>query len=99
MAMAFCVKAPAEYSRKGVFRKVRFQAPLNLVRPIKGGTTHSTLRPSSNNSQLLALRAAVLRRAVSHGTLETLRRSGPVIESRKAAVAYAGQYESFRASP
>ena len=60
---------------------------------------HPTLRPRSNIGQLLALRAAVLRRAVSHGTLETLRRFGRVINSRKAAVAYAGQYESFRAAP
>src|SRR5881397_1827751 len=47
-----------------VFRKVRFQAPLNLVSPIRSGTMHPTLRPRSNISQLLALRAAVLRRAV-----------------------------------
>src|SRR5437867_845933 len=97
--MAVASRRQRSVHGRGVFRKVRFQAPLNLVRPIRGGTTHPTLRPGSNISQLLALRAAVLRRAVSHGTLEALRRFGCVINFPKAAVAYAGQYESFCAAP
>ena len=59
-----------------VFRKVRFQVPLNLVSPIKSGTMHPTLRPRSNISQLLALRAAVLRRAVRQLILKHCDASG-----------------------
>jgi hypothetical protein len=55
-------------ARKGNFQPVRPRTSLNIARRVLDRATPPTLRPGSNISQLLALRAAVLRRAVSNGS-------------------------------
>jgi hypothetical protein len=49
---------------------------LKLARLVWDRATRPTLRPSSNISQLLALRAAVLRRAISQWILKHCYASG-----------------------
>jgi hypothetical protein len=72
---------------------------LKLARLVWDRATRPTLRPGSNISQLLALRAAVLRRAVSKWILKHCYASGSTQFIEAFQWHYAGTHERHRASP
>jgi hypothetical protein len=78
---------------------VRPRTSLKLSRLVWDRATRPTLRPSSNISQLLALRAAVLRRAISQWILKHCYASGSIQIIEAFQWRYAGTYERHRASP
>ena len=79
--------------------RVRSQAPLCRVRFLSSGATHTTLRAGCNVSQLLALRAAVLRRAVSQLSwpVATLRVRCATLTEASAAFAVNSRHQQQRA--
>jgi hypothetical protein len=68
VALQDAAAAPGSCSQGQMCSAVRPRTSLKLARLVWDRATHPTLRPGSNISGLLALRAAVLRRAVSNGS-------------------------------